>query len=128
MGNSSWKLSSLEGSHKRRSKRFLNGADAGSPESVRSDKKRAWTSPLTCGELASVQQDARRCRGENDLGTKRNALKKQRPIELLVCLLVVWAAGPRAQIGPLAGNWHRFRDEAHRVSFAYPAEMHPIIA
>jgi hypothetical protein len=55
-------------------------------------------------------------------------LKKQTPIELLGCVLIVWVAGSQAQVGPVAAEWPRFRDEAHRVSFAYPPDLHPVIA
>jgi hypothetical protein len=64
----------------------------------------------------------------NDFRNRGNALKKQTPIELLVCVLIVWVAASQAQVRPVAAEWPRFRDEAHGVSFAYPPELHPVIA
>jgi hypothetical protein len=49
----------------------------------------------------------------------------------LVCLLMVTLGGSRSQPGPVPfGNaqWPRFRDGAHRVSFAYPPGLHPVIS
>ena len=49
----------------------------------------------------------------------------------LVCLLMVTLGGLRGQPGSVpSGNaqWPRFRDEAHRVSFAYPPGLHPVIS
>jgi hypothetical protein len=50
---------------------------------------------------------------------------------LLVCLLMVTLAGLRSQPGPVpsgTAQWPRFLDEAHRVSFAYPPGLHPVIS
>src|SRR3954465_3251312 len=50
---------------------------------------------------------------------------------LLVRLLMLTLAGLQSQAMPVpsdAAKWPRFRDEAHRLSFAYPAELHPVTA
>ena len=52
-------------------------------------------------------------------------------MQLLVCLLMVTLGSLQSQPGPVSSGtaqWSRFRDEAHRVSFAYPPGLHPIIS
>jgi hypothetical protein len=50
---------------------------------------------------------------------------------LLLGLLILALAGLQSQSVPVpsdTANWPRFRDEAHRLSFAYPPELHPVIS
>jgi hypothetical protein len=50
---------------------------------------------------------------------------------LLVGLLVIALVGLQSQTGPVSSDtakWPRFRDQAHRVSFAYPTGLHPVIS
>ena len=54
--------------------------------------------------------------------------KKGSFMQLLIWLLIIWVAGSQAQVGPVTAEWPRFRDDAHRVSFAYPPGLHPVIA
>jgi hypothetical protein len=52
-------------------------------------------------------------------------------MQLLVCLVMVTLAGLQSQARPASAGtpeWPRFRDEAHRLSFAYPPELHPVIS
>ena len=52
-------------------------------------------------------------------------------MQRLVCLLMVTLGGLLRQPGPASSGiaqWPRFRDESHRVSFAYPPGLHPVIS
>jgi hypothetical protein len=49
----------------------------------------------------------------------------------LLVLLMLTLAGSQGQTGPVSSDtakWPRVRDEAHRVSFAYPPELRPVIS
>jgi hypothetical protein len=49
----------------------------------------------------------------------------------LVVLLMLTLAGLQRQTGPAssdASQWPRYRDQAHRLSFAYPTDLHPVIS
>ncbi len=47
-------------------------------------------------------------------------------MQLLVSLVTLWLTG--AQVQGANGEWHRFQEDTHRVSFAYPPELHPVTA
>ena len=50
---------------------------------------------------------------------------------LIVGLLMITLVGLQSQTAPVSSDtakWLRFRDEAHRVSFAYPTGLHPVIS
>jgi hypothetical protein len=52
-------------------------------------------------------------------------------MQLLISPLMVTLAGLQGQTGPASSDtakWSRFLDEAHRVSFAYPTGLHPVIS
>jgi hypothetical protein len=50
-------------------------------------------------------------------------------MQLLISPLMVTLAGLQGQTAPASSDiakWPRFRDESHRVSFAYPTGLHPV--
>jgi hypothetical protein len=52
-------------------------------------------------------------------------------MQLLVCLLMIALGGLQSRSGPVSSGtleWRQFRDQAHRVSFAYPPGLHPVIS
>lgn len=49
-------------------------------------------------------------------------------MQLLVSLVTIWLTGSQLQGGRENAAWHRFQEDTHRVSFAYPPELHPVTA
>ena len=52
---------------------------------------------------------------------------KSAAMQLLVSLVTIWLTGSLVQ-GRENAEWQRFQEDTHRVSFAYPPELHPVTA